>query len=96
MAEIQNVLIRPIVTEKATSDQTVGSNIYVFEVGLASNKPEIKKAVEQFFGVSVDSVRTLIVRGKIKRFGRFQGRRSNWKKAYVKLSDGHSIDSLRG
>ena len=72
------------------------NNTYVFQVGLTSNKSQIKQAVEEFFSVSVDSVRTLVVRGKIKRFGRYNGKRSNWKKAYVKLSDGHSIESLRG
>jgi large subunit ribosomal protein L23 len=95
MAEIQNILIKPMVTEKSTI-YTAENNTYVFQVGLTSNKSQIKQAVEEFFGVSVDSVRTLVVRGKTKRFGRFHGKRSNWKKAYVKLSDGHSIDSLRG
>ena len=95
MAEIQNVLIKPIITEKSNFNATE-NNTYVFQVGLTSNKAQIKQAVETFFGVSVDSVRTLVVRGKIKRFGRFQGKRSNWKKAYVKLSNGHSIESLRG
>ena len=95
MAEIQNVLIKPIVTEKSTIYASE-NNTYVFQVGLTSNKSQIKQAVEEFFSVSVDTVRTLVVRGKIKRFGRFNGKRSNWKKAYVKLSDGHSIESLRG
>ena len=95
MAEIQNVLIKPIVTEKSTIYASENKT-YVFQVGLTSNKSQIKQAVEEFFSVSVDSVRTLVVRGKIKRFGRFNGKRSNWKKAYVKLSDGHSIESLRG
>jgi large subunit ribosomal protein L23 len=95
MAEIQNVLIKPIITEKSSFSANE-NNTYVFQVGLTSNKVQIKQAVETFFGVQVDSVRTLVVRGKIKRFGRFQGKRSNWKKAYVKLSNGHSIESLRG
>jgi large subunit ribosomal protein L23 len=95
MAEIQNVLIKPLITEKSNFNATE-NNTYVFQVGLTSNKIQIKQAVEAFFGVRVDSVRTLVVRGKVKRFGRFQGKRSNWKKAYVKLSNGHSIESLRG
>ena len=89
-------MIRPIMTEKTMSDEIVESNVYVFEVGLTANKPQIKKAVEQFFDVNVESVKTLIVRGKIKRFGRFRGKCSNWKKAYVKLADGQLIESLRG
>ena len=96
MAELQNILIRPLKTEKSLGDTMVGNDTYVFEVGISSNKPQIKSAVEQLFGVKVDSVRTLIVRGKIKRFGRYQGKRSNWKKAYIKLASGHSIESLRG
>jgi large subunit ribosomal protein L23 len=59
---------------------------------LKSNKSQIKDAVEQYFGVKVENVRTLIVRGKEKRFGRFLGKRSNWKKAYVRLAAGDSID----
>lgn len=84
------VLIRPIVTEKTTS-QLQGNDV-VFEVSLDANKIQIKEAVEQFYGKSVESVRTLVVRGKIKRSGRFQGKRSNWKKAYVRLAAGESID----
>ena len=79
-------------TEKTMGDEIVESNVYVFEVGLNSNKPQIKKAVEQFFDVNVESVKTLIVRGKIKRFGRYRGKCSNWKKAYVSLAAGHEID----
>ena len=89
-------MIRPIMTEKTMGDEIVESNVYVFEVGLNSNKPQIKKAVEQFFDVNVESVKTLIVRGKIKRFGRYRGKCSNWKKAYVKLAEGQLIESLRG
>ena len=96
MAELQNILIRPLKTEKSLGDTMVSNGTYVFEVGIDSNKPQIKSAIEQLFGVKVDSVRTLIVRGKIKRFGRYQGKRSNWKKAYIKLASGHSIESLRG
>jgi large subunit ribosomal protein L23 len=61
-------------------------------VNLGANKIQIKEAVEQFYGVKVDGVRTLVVRGKIKRSGRFSGKRSNWKKAYVRLAEGESIN----
>jgi large subunit ribosomal protein L23 len=67
-------------------------NTYLFEVGLEANKLQIKDAVERYFGVEVSDVRTLIVRGKSKRFGRHTGKRSNWKKAYVKLAEGHSLN----
>lgn len=91
---LRNVLIRPILTEKSSGDDIMGNRTYVFEVGLTANKPQIKTAVEQYFDVEVDKVRTLIVRGKIKRFGRMFGKRSNWKKAYVQLSEGHEIELL--
>ncbi len=86
-----SILVRPIVTEKSTS-QLNGLNDVVFEVNLGANKIQIKEAVEQFYGVKVDGVRTLVVRGKIKRSGRFSGKRSNWKKAYVRLAEGESIN----
>ncbi len=89
--ELKDTLIRPIITEKSTtflgSDRT-----YAFEVGLAANKHQVKNAIESFYGVEVDTVRTLVVRGKQKRFGRHFGKRKNWKKAYVTLSEGHSIN----
>ena len=91
---LRNVLIRPILTEKSSGDDIMGNRTYVFEVGLTANKPQIKTAVKQYFDVEVDKVRTLIVRGKIKRFGRMFGKRSNWKKAYVQLSEGHEIELL--
>ena len=88
--QIHDTLLKPIVTEKAAMAQE--DNVYVFQVGMAANKLDVKNAIEQFFGVEVDKVRTLVVRGKIKRFGRHHGRRSDWKKAYVTLRDGHSIN----
>jgi large subunit ribosomal protein L23 len=60
---------------------------YVFEVDPKANKTEIKQAVEQIFGVKVEKVNTMNVRGKVKRFGRYSGRRPNWKKAIVKLTE---------
>ena len=92
MADQRNILLRPIITEKASGEDIMGQNTYVFQVGIGSNKPQIKQAVEQYFNVKVDSVRTLIQRGKIKRTGRFIGKRSNWKKAYVTLSEGYELD----
>ena len=91
MAELHEVLIRPIVTEKSMTLSEV-DDTYVFAVGLGANKIQIRQAVEQVFGVRVESVRTLIVRGKNKRFGRYYGKRSNWKKAYVKLAEGNTLD----
>ena len=94
MAELRDILIRPILSEKASSDQMMGNNIYAFQVGLQSNKPQIKQAIETFFNVKVSSVRTMIMYGERKRFGRFSGKQSNWKKAYVKLAEGYSLQHL--
>lgn len=91
MAELHDILIRPVVTEKSTYLQET-ENTYVFEVGRSANKHQIKNAIESLFGVSVADVRTLNVRGKFKRFGRFYGKRSNWKKAYVRLADGDVLN----
>ena len=90
MAQMHDIILSPVVTEKSTFANE--DNTYVFKVGIASNKHEIKDAVERFFGVRVSKVRTLVVRGKIKRFGRHHGRRSDWKKAYVTLHDGETIN----
>jgi large subunit ribosomal protein L23 len=89
---IREILVRSIVTDKASSDNAYDTNTYVFEVGLKATKAEIKAAVEAYFGVTVEGVRTLIVRGKEKRRGAIVGKRSNWKKAYIRLADGDSID----
>lgn len=89
---IRNVLVRPLVTEKATSDEVHGKNIYVFEVVLDSAKSDIKEAIEAYYNVDVEKVRTMIVRGKSKRFGRHFGKRSNWKKAYITLASDSTID----
>ena len=91
MAELHDILIRPLVTEKSTH-LSEEQNTYVFEVGRSANKHQIKAAVESLFRVSVSDVRTLNVRGKMKRFGRFTGKRSNWKKAYVTLADGDFLN----
>jgi len=89
--EMKDVLMRPIVTEKSTT--FLGSEqAYAFEVGLTANKIQIKRAIEQFYGVRVTDVRTIVVRGKIKRFGRHHAKRANWKKAYVTLAEGDSIN----
>lgn len=85
------VLLAPHVSEKSA---TVGerNNQYVFRVASDATKPEIKSAVEQLFSVSVASVQVTNMKGKSKRFGAFQGRRSDWKKAYVTLAAGQEIN----
>ena len=88
--KITDVIRRPLVTEKTSILREDGRTI-VFEVASAANKLEIKRAVEQLLGAKVDAVRTNIAHGKIKRQGRFAGRRSDWKKAFVRLRDGEKI-----
>lgn len=91
MAELHDIILRPLITEKGSKLQSE-HRTYLFEVGTTANKHQIASAVEAIFGVRVEDVRTVNVRGKYKRFGRFQGARSNWKKAYVKLADGDVIN----
>ncbi|RME20133.1 MAG: 50S ribosomal protein L23 [Deltaproteobacteria bacterium] len=91
MAELHDILIRPLITEKSTI-LTDDQNTYVFQVGLQANKIQIKQAIEQVFGVQVEDVRTVTVRGKTKRFGRYYGKRPNWKKAYVRLAEGDALN----
>ncbi len=90
-SKLANVLLAPVVSEKSTI-AAEDNNRIVFKVQKVATKLEIKKAVELMFDVEVDSVQVLNVKGKVKRFGRALGKRSDWKKAYVKLKPGHDID----
>ena len=90
-----SILRKPLVTEKVTKMQD-DLNQYTFEVDTKANKIEIKRAVESRFGVNVTKVRTMNVRGKLKRLGRFTGRQSSWKKAIVTLAKGDKIDLFEG
>jgi large subunit ribosomal protein L23 len=87
----QQIVIRPILTEKS-ADREQAHNQYTFEVHRAANKIEIRKAIEMVFGVRVDHVRTMVVRGDIRRVGRSFGKTKQWKKAIVSLHPGDSID----
>jgi len=87
----RKIILRPLVTEKST-DLRVKEDKYAFEVDLKANKPEIKKAIEELFKVNVVGVHTMIVHGKVKRMGRFEGKRPNWKKAIVSFKKGEKID----
>ncbi|MEE2991660.1 MAG: 50S ribosomal protein L23 [Gemmatimonadota bacterium] len=91
----RSIIERPLITEKNQLLQDK-ENKYVFEVARYANKLEIKQAIEDIFDVRVESVRTMRMQGKIKRMGRFEGRRPNWKKAIVKLTDGDVIDLFSG
>lgn len=87
----QQIIIRPILTEKS-AELEADNNQYTFEVHRKANKIEIGKAIEIVFGVRVDKVRTMVVRGDIRRVGRFYGKTRQWKKAIVTLHPGDSID----
>lgn len=88
--KITEVIRRPLVTEKSTLLREEGPML-VLEVALDATKIEIKQAVEALLGAKVASVRTARFRGKPKRQGRFVGRRSDWKKAYVRLRPGEKL-----
>jgi len=85
------LLVRPHVSEKTTRCAEK-HNQYVFRVETTATKPEIKKAVELMFNVQVAAVTTLNVKPKTKRFGQVVGQRKGWKKAYIKLKEGQSIN----
>lgn len=89
--KLMTVLLEPRVTEKSTRLSEAGKQ-FAFKVARSASKPQIRKAVELMFKVRVDSVRVSNVKGKRKMFRAQEGRRANWKKAYVKLAEGFDID----
>lgn len=86
MTFAHDIIIRPIISEQSMAQ--IADRKYTFAVAKSANKIEIKKAVEEIFGVNVEKVTTINMMGKIKRMGRYEGRRAAWKKAVVKLSEG--------
>lgn len=108
MRSPQTVIKRPLLTEKSARLRETGGNAtapaegetyaqkVVFEVARDANKIDIRRAVEQLFKVTVTDVRTLVVRGKVKRVGRFSGQRPSWKKAFVTLKPGDNIEFFEG
>lgn len=89
--ELHNVLIQPLLTEKVTAMRET-NNTVSFLVHPDANRLQIKQAVESLLKVKVDRVNVLNVQGKIKRLGRFSGKRSDWKKAFVKLKQGEKLE----
>ncbi len=88
--KLTDVIRRPLVTEKTTVMREDGRTL-AFEVASNATKVDIKRAVEKLFGAKVEDVRTTLMHGKVKRQGRFAGRRPDWKKAYVRLKTGEKI-----
>jgi len=108
MRTAQNIIKRPLLTEKSARLRETGgaeapaaegesyAQKVVFEVSRDANKIEIRRAVQDLFKVTVTDVRTLVVRGKVKRVGRFSGQRPSWKKAFVTLKPGDNIEFFEG
>ena len=92
------VIRRPLVTEKSTLQREAGQNVIAFEVDPKANKIQVKNAVEELFkDVKVEEVRIFNVRGKVKRMGRYAGKRRDWRKAYVRLKEGSKVpDFIEG
>jgi large subunit ribosomal protein L23 len=108
MRSAQSIIKRPLLTEKSARLRETGGGAaaaaegeayaqkVLFEVARDANKVEIRKAVQDLFKVTVTDVRTLVVRGKVKRVGRFSGQRPSWKKAFVTLKPGDNIEFFEG
>ena len=95
MKTAYDIIIKPVITEQSM-EQTEAKK-YVFQVAIDANKSEIKKAIEQIFGVKVEKVNTIRMDGKAKRQGVTSGRRANWKKPMVKLTaDSKTIEFFEG
>ncbi len=95
MKIIYDVLLSPLLTEKSTQLKEQDNKV-VFKVANDANKIEIKEAVEEAFKVKVERVTTMNCRGKIKRMGKYEGKRPNWKKAIVTLKKGEKLDFIEG
>ncbi|WP_173355309.1 50S ribosomal protein L23 [Symbiobacterium thermophilum] len=94
MMEARDIILKPLITEKSVAKMSEGK--YAFKVRLDANKTQIKQAIEEIFGVTVVRVNTMRVRGKLRRQGKYIGRRSDWKKAIVQLKEGDSIKVFEG
>jgi large subunit ribosomal protein L23 len=87
MKDPRQIVLRPIVTEK-TADAKEATNTVCFQVARGANKIEVRRAVETLFGVKVVEVRVMNGPGKVRRYGRYSGKRPDWRKAYVRLAAG--------
>jgi large subunit ribosomal protein L23 len=108
MRSAQSIIKRPLLTEKSARLRETGgwaaahaegdtyAQKVVFEVARDANKIDVRRAVQELFKVTVTDVRTLVVRGKEKRVGRFSGQRPSWKKAFVTLKPGDNIEFFEG
>jgi len=92
--ELLRVLKKPVISEKSFAQAEGGT--YVFQVAKETNKIEIRQTIEKLFKVTVVDVRTVRVKGKVKRVGKSFGQRSDFKKAYVKVKEGDKIEEFKG
>ena len=90
MKDYTNIIVAPVITEKSAIQRE--NNVYTFKVAKDANKIQIKKAIEEAFGVKVVKVNTLNTKSKSKRVGRYTGKTKAYKKAFVTLKDGDSIE----
>ena len=90
MKDFTDIIIAPVITEKAAIQAE--ANIYTFKVAKSANKIEIKKAIEEAFGVKVVKINTANTKSKAKRVGRYTGKTKTYKKAYITLADGEKIE----
>lgn len=90
-----DIIKRPLITEKTTGQKET-YNQFSFEVDRRANRLDVKRAIEDIFKVKVDNVRTMQIKGKVKRRGRILGKRKDWKKAIVTLMPGERIDFFEG
>lgn len=93
-ANPRDIIVKPLITEKTSA--MLEDNKYTFKVALDANKIEIRQAIEEIFKVKVVNVNTVRVFGKTKRMGKSVGRKSDYKKAIVKLAEGHTIPIFEG
>jgi large subunit ribosomal protein L23 len=92
--DARDIILKPLISEKAVAK--MGEGKYAFRVRLDANRTQIKDAIQEIFKVSVTGVNTMRMHGKVRRQGKFTGRRSDWKKAVVQLKDGDSIKVFEG
>lgn len=92
----EQIIKRPLVLTEKGNALREQENQYLFEVAREANKTQIRSAIETLFSVKVEKVRTLIVRGRLRRMGRGHVKMQNWKKAVVSLAEGESIDFFEG
>ena len=95
MKTLYEVIVSPLLTERGTVIKEKYNKV-IFKVARGANKIEIKKAVEEIFKVKVDCVTTVNYKGKKKRLGKFEGKRPDWKKAFVTLKKGEKLDFIEG